>query len=193
MDSVFNNKLNLLHKLTNDTKWDFLYEANGMRFESAQIDDSGFLCVKASGMINCSASEALDYTWEFTRSANNVSNVDDTITLFQILDAKDNSRKFYQANKLPWPLYPRDLVAMSHKLDDDKSILMYSVPHEVIDTNCVRSDLTISVHAFTDKGDKCEVIRIAHLNPNGSIPSAIVNMYTDKAAAMIKVLKEKFP
>jgi hypothetical protein len=169
-----------------------MYEANDIKFESIQMDDSGFLCVKASGMINCSATEALDYTWNFTRSADNVLKVDDTITSYKIIEEKDNLRKFYQANKLPWPLYPRDLVAMSHKLNNDQSILMYSVPHEVIDTNCVRSDLTVSVHAFKDKGDKCKVIRIAHLNPNGSIPSAIVNMYTDKVAVMIKVLQEKF-
>lgn len=183
------DKLKLANELLQES-WDFMYQQDDVTFESKMIDDSGFICIKCTANINTTAKNAHDFIWNTIGNQEALFKADNTLTTFNILEEGDNYRKIYQANQLPWPLAPRDLVMEEYNITN--GILMYSTYYETVNDKCVRSDLTISYHGFIPSGETCQVVRIVHVNPNGYIPTAIVNMFVGKAAVFIELLKKKF-
>lgn len=72
---------------------------------------------------------------------------------------------------------------------------MYSVDHKKVPTQpnkYVRATINTSGFAFEPIIDECMVHRFAHIEPNGSIPNAIVNNYSDKTMLMIKKMRELY-
>ncbi len=191
-------KLKLLDHLFHKAEWTHMYESNNIDFDSTQMEGSDFYCIKTTGFLNVSAERAAEYYWDLYNDKSKIFNIDNTISEFKILvSPNENLRVCYQVNSLPWPLSPRDLIYIQHKISNEMGnvVLMFSYPDYEKDQNpdYVRSDLTISAVIFEPRGDKCKIIKIAHLDPKGSIPSFVVNTFTDKVADIIRHMKQTFP
>lgn len=199
----FDEKINLLSKIINDTTdWETVNEANGITSQRKMMSGSNIACFKSFGLVNAGAEKLKSFVWNVYDNELSMKKYDPEMLRYQIIEdlsvspnSGELARLCYQINKLPWPLWSRDLVYLQRSFDtpDGSFILMYSVESNATprqDDKYVRANINISAYGFTQVDvNRCMVYRIAHIDPAGLIPTNVINSYASKTTKMIEQLK----
>lgn len=181
-----------------DGEWQFFGDNDGVLTERKNLSGSNIACFRSNGLVNADAAGLFDYVLQKYDSFDSMKKYDSEITHYEILEKiSEDARVCYQVNSLGWPIWPRDIVYLqtTKKIGDAYWIYMYSVDSQLKPEQpdkYVRAKVTISAYGFIPEGDSTRVYRIAHVEPGGSIPAAIINAYANKTAKIIKELKNNF-
>ena len=190
-------KIKFLTKLMNDDDWELFKTETGVLTERKFIRNSDIACFRSSGFVYASPEDLLNYVSQIYDSFESIKQYDNDVTHYEVVVDKltDDSRLCYQVNSLSWPIWSRDVlyVQMMKKVDDSYWLVMYSVESPIRPIQAdkyVRAVINISAYGFTPENDGCRVCRIAHIDPQGSIPVSVINSYADKTSNVIKRLQQ---
>jgi len=128
---------------------------------------------------------------------------DTNYTSWEIKEDGVTSRLIHQVNKLPWPLWSRDMFMHQIKhVDDEKGIYMLLLTSKGVDNskcpcdtaNHVRAIVNVSAFVFektVDDPTKSKFTRILNVDPSGIIPTSVVNMQASQIYGCIAELNNK--
>lgn len=194
MDQL-DEKIDFLNELLDDDGWQTTSNDNNVYTQKMFLHGSDIASFRSFGFVNADAASVMNYVWNAYSDPNQIKMYDPDVVHYEIIKfINKNTRLCYQINKLPWPIWKRDLVYLQTRIiDNDAScIIMYSVdssanPEEP--NKYVRVFVNISAYVFKPVKDGCIVYRIVHVDPMGDIPPLIVNKYAGKTARIIKDLQ----
>lgn len=195
----FDEKYRLMLDMFSSPDWKVVKESNGVVTEKGPTERGEIACFRSTALINADPHILINILWEDFNSIERLQNRDKDVIEYQILQKKENKRISYQVNKLPWPLWPREVLYITHKIigDNVSYLLSYSIKSSKVPNNpkYVRAHVTIAAYSFTkiveDNGRvMCHMSRISHVDPMGSIPVPIVNSFVDKNAIMVTTFKK---
>jgi len=108
-------------------------------------------------------------------------------------------RVYKQTNKLPWPLWNRDSVAVNvreKRADGSFWTVIWSVrhPQAPIDTSqAVETNLHLGAWGFVPvDGQHTRVHRVIQVDPSGNIPAWAVEMNTKQFPSFLSIWRSKF-
>lgn len=188
-------KLKFLEDLCDNSGWEGVSNSDGVCTERRFFPDSGYACFRSYGLVTNSPDVLAEFVWKGYNDFGSMKSHDSDVTLYNIIESNDNYRVCHQINSLQWPIWPRELVYYQTCItrNDNIYILMYSTESNSVprqDDKYVRATINISGYVFKPHENGCMVYRIAHIEPNGSIPASIINGYADKTTHMIRTLKK---
>jgi len=142
------------------------------------LEGSYINCFKVVGPLPGPPSK-YDAIWGWRHNEWNAMSGND-IEKWEIIEEMDDIRVLAQVNKLPWPLWARDVsMAMSRIREGDAYyLILKSIVHPKIPENSsqyVRAQVLHSAFAFLPDGANTKFVRIVQVEPSGNIPSSIVN------------------
>jgi len=192
-----NVKFGYLKEIMAQADWELIYNVNDTTIERKLLPEvAGIACVKASGIVDANAKELCDFIWNIYETSD-LKKYDPEAESYNIIERYDeNTRLCRQVNKLPWPLWPREMLYLrSKKVNDNEHwIFMFSVDSDEIPEQTdkyVRARINISAYGFIPINDKqTKVYRVMHLDPAGSIPTSVINSYSQKTLTMITEMKK---
>lgn len=193
--------LKLFKDLLNEcsTEWTTVNDADGVVLEAKPRAGSEIKCYRVRGQVARQAKEVADAFWAWGKAEwqKLASDVQDFEVVVPRLNDDADQRILYQRTALPWPLWHRDVCMFNWKVQDEEGVqyvLFKSVEHEKVPEKpkeYVRATVLIGGYAFMPDGESsCKVVRIVHLEPNGSIPAAIVNMKANDLHSQLKSLQK---
>lgn len=185
-----------LTDLMNEDKWQLVKQEDDIITEKINIAGSEIGCYRANAFINYDPEELLQHVWKMYDDSDAVKKNDNSITFYQVVAKPQEDIKIsYQVNSLGWPIWPRDMLYLQTirtAKNNSKWIIMYSVESEDFPPKpdqCVRANITISAFGFVAENNGCRIYRLAHVDPAGSIPPSIVNIYADKISGIVRDLR----
>jgi len=184
--------------MLDSNEWLTQSESNdGIKIETHKYNNSDILCVKANSIVNSQPEKLCDYLWTMKKDL--VKYHDPAMTEFDIIYYSDDVKILRQVNKIVYPIKDREIVYFVHKIYKNGGIWLvnFSINHENCPENnkYVRATLNFSIVGFVEEKEKEKehrktmVYTIIHMEPNGHIPSFIINMYYWKTAYYIKYWK----
>ena len=189
------NLLNSILDILDDKEWQTQSDTDDITLHTRKYKDSNIFTVKATGLINSKPNILCDYLWTMKKDL--VKYHDPAMKEFNIIYYSDDIKIMRQVSKIIYPIKDREVVYFVYKIYKYNEIWLvnFSIPHDAYPENpelYVRATLDYSIVGFVpnEKGDKTTVYTIIHLDPNGSIPSMIVNSYYWKVAYYIKYWKD---
>jgi len=150
-------------------------------------------CFKVQGTIQAKPQQLADMMWgwrkeEWQRFAPDI----DTWEIIEEVD--DNTRILRQVNKLTWPLSNRDMCLAAGRITegDTHALVFRSTINEKVPANSsnVRANVILSAFIFTPDGDNTKLTRIIHVNPEGNIPTSVVNMNAKATHAVVQTFRQ---
>eukprot|EP01129_Flabellula_baltica_P015478 TRINITY_DN7903_c0_g1_i1.p1 TRINITY_DN7903_c0_g1~~TRINITY_DN7903_c0_g1_i1.p1 ORF type:complete len:225 (+),score=30.90 TRINITY_DN7903_c0_g1_i1:60-677(+) len=166
----------------NSDAWKTTHNVMGRQGYSMNVDFSNIKMFKAVDSISfedISAEDAFYAVWKI--SEEDWKMLDPDVMLWDVLEEiSEDIRIVMQISKLPWPLWDRASVMIAtREYVDGKYIIAYkSIEDERFPVNkkkFVRCMVNVSGFIFEENGDGCTVTRIMQIDPNGNVPSSIVN------------------
>jgi len=109
---------------------------------------------------------------------------DPKLTMWREVEKGNNWKVCSQYNSMMWQMWPRHTVFAQVRFDEGNTtkLVAYSVDHPSVprqDKTHVRSNVHMSVYEYKDNGDNTtQVTRITQIDPCGSIPVALVDLYS---------------
>ena len=191
--SRFKDKHDLLVKLCkNDSKWTLINESNGITTESKFLEGSTIACFRSYCIIRATP-DVINDVWNGYNDIESIMIHDPNVIEYKVIKNINNDTRInYQVNKLPWPLWSREIVYKQHRvLNGNKNyILSYSVDDEILpNQKYVRAQVHIAAYVFEKlEPNLTKITRIVHVEPKGIIPSSIINTYADKNLFMLRKL-----
>jgi len=170
-----------------DDGWSVVKNEKGATLSERSLPDEPIKAFKVEGTINRPPKECADKLWLFKEPE--WQQMDSDVEEFSVIEEHGKMRLVHQINKVPWPLWKRDVAALWQCLavDDTFYFIATSIEHPKLPEQkdkYVRAKLTFSLIVFTPAGDKTKIIRIIHVNPAGNIPASFVNA---SAAKMLQI------
>jgi hypothetical protein len=181
--------------------WTVIRDDQGVVLEARPREGSYINCYRVTGKVPRAPKEAADAFWawgkdEWQRMSADVQEFEVVVPSFvaeskgegqgQDLDLDLDMKVVYQRVALPWPLWHRDVCLLMWKTRDEDEgshgVMVRSIAHELAPEkpqSYVRATVLLGGYVFLPvEGDSSSslVVRIVHVEPNGSIPSTIVNM-----------------
>lgn len=136
--------------------------------------------------INHPASKLVDRIWKINEE--DAKKNDPTLTDLSVIERTDFHRVYSQYHAITWPVWPRHVVYAQYKFDEQgvQYIVSFSIDHPKVlldDEQYVRGNIRMSVYEFKEimvnGKSSTSAKRIAQIDPCGSIPSFIVNMFAE--------------
>eukprot|EP01087_Luapelamoeba_hula_P001260 TRINITY_DN10_c0_g1_i1.p1 TRINITY_DN10_c0_g1~~TRINITY_DN10_c0_g1_i1.p1 ORF type:complete len:206 (-),score=36.84 TRINITY_DN10_c0_g1_i1:52-669(-) len=175
--------------------WDARKEVGDSKLTTKAQEGSSFNIIRATGTVRGITPKALmDKVWAFGKPE--WQKWSDDIEEWRVVETVDaNTRVIHQVNKLTWPLWSRDAVLAQSRVTegDNEYLIMFSVDHEgapVQEKKYVRATVSTSLFAFEAAGSDTKVTRVVHLDPQGSIPSGLVNARSDAVLEIVQQLQD---
>jgi len=180
--------------------WATVREDDGVTLEAKPREGSNIDCYRVTGQVPRTPKDAADFLWgwgkaEFQKVSSDVQECE----IVTNVDDKPDQRIVYQRTALPWPLWHRDVCLFNWRCEEDGAyyVLYKSVTHEKVPekpSDYVRATVLIGGYVFTsvEGSDNAKVVRIIHLEPNGSIPSAVVNMKANELHKQMQAFQALF-
>jgi len=178
-----------------ETGWDLYSESDGIKAETKHISGSDIKMIRAQVEIKLPIEKVAEFCWELRekllkKSDSNIGKVVDW-------EEDKNNRIRETIMQLPWPITSRQSVFLMHRYNDDKgswivqkSISNYSkIP---VTSDYVRANMTVGIFYFraTDEGHTI-FHRLVHVDPNGSVPSTIINLGLGKMASLLTFVRKE--
>ncbi|AYV85215.1 MAG: START domain containing protein [Satyrvirus sp.] len=193
-------KYNFMINLYECTDWNFVSESDDILTENRFMEGSDIACFKSSAVLNAEPKKILRFLWKNYDNLENIQRYDRDIIEYEVLkDIDKNTRISYVINKLPWPLWSRDVLYLHHRGKSRGRYYMfaYSIDHNIMprkDDEYVRAVVNITAYIIEPLAHEpntcCKISRIAHIEPMGLIPAVIINRFVDKNSTLIKELKK---
>jgi len=180
--------------LTDQTGWTKLYSENETEVFEKAVQGCSINCFKAVGLVNATPDKLIDYIWSGDEAR--WKTIDDTLVNWRIVERLDDNHLIIaQVNKLPWPLWPRDMAMVRAKFEENGTqyVTLRSVecPKVPLDTvNYVRANVLISAFIFEPVDGKSKVTRLILVDPAGNIPAAVVNTNAKGSNSVILWLRK---
>ena len=185
--TILADALKFMEKLLPDDGWENINTADGITTQRKFLPNSSIACFRSHACIDKPINELMDFVWQVYSNFDSVKRYDPEVEQYQIIKEFDcDTRLCYQVNKLPWPIWSRDMVYMQHRVNN--CIVMYSVDVDSVprrDDVYVRAMVNISAYVFEKTQAGTMVYRIAHVDPSGNIPAGVVNSYANKTRNLI--------
>lgn len=185
--------LNETKQSLKETDWTFVSETNSTLLEKKEYPE---ICptprYKVKTDISKNTQELINKIWCADYNSSKADDVD--IIDWQIIDSRDDWKVIRQTNKMPWPIWTRESVVAQVKIVDDNItwIVSYSVNHTLApidEANYVRTNVYMSVYGFENNGNSTIVYKVVQIDPSGSLPVSVVNMYSSKLVSALNKWK----
>jgi len=172
-------------------------DRNGAVMSELQVEGEPIKCLKVMGFIPEVAPKDLALSlWDFGEEE--WKKMETTVKSFEVVQFVEGigtkAKVCYQVNSLPWPLSDRDTVALWTMFEEEDSYYFVSTsvrhPEKPETSNRVRNTLILGLYLVEPGDGGTEVVRMIHINPNGNLPSALVNKGNERVYDMIKNLAE---
>jgi len=172
-------------------------EQTGVVMSDVTVEGEPIRCMKVMGFIpNVDAKELALAMWNFAEPE--WKKMENTVKSFEVVEYLDGigskAKVCYQVNSLPWPMSDRDTVALWTMFEENDKY--YFVSTSVIHASkpetskFVRNTLVLGLYLIEPAENGTEVTRLIHINPNGNLPTAVVNKGNERVYDMIKNLAE---
>jgi hypothetical protein len=179
----------------NEDKWDRITTKNGtslFKYDSSNNSEVPHYLV--STIIDKPINDLVDIIWRINE--NEAKKRDATLTDCKNIEKSEYHRIYSQHHSMTWPVWPRHLVYAQVKFDEGDVIYIvsYSIKHPKVpldEDNYVRSHIHMSVYEFKEINRvKTSVKRIAQIDPCGTIPTVIVNTFTNNQVNIFNTWKQ---
>jgi len=159
--------------------WAVKKSKDGIVVEAKQYEGSSINCYRIKGEIDRDGKRCVDELFGWGLEQWKVVS-SDLQEMKEIETVNDDVHVVYQTSKMPWPLTDRDWVSLDVRAEDGGAhfYLNQSTTHDKCpaDSKYIRLNNIISGICFIPKSNgKTELARIVHVDPSGSIPTAIIN------------------
>jgi hypothetical protein len=177
--------------------WRLISDQNGTTLESKSYLNVCLMpCYRARRpKIQKSPTNLLGRVWNINKKI--VMQDDPDVTDWEVLEEGKGWRIIWQKMKLPFPIWPRDIVYVQTMVDhgDSTYLVMYSTTHPKAPedpTQFVRSQMHTNVFGFQKRGDGLtDGFKVTQIDPAGSIPTWVVNMFTGKLTGMLNKIADE--
>jgi len=166
-----------------DQNWKLELDENELRGERQIVSYSPIELFKGRGPIpELTPLQARNTLWDF-----------DTLKIWQMYDpdlaewdvlgsVNEDVRIIWQVNKLGFPISNRELVLLQIRFDRDglSGIAYKSLPDDEVfapESSHVRSTAIVNGFIFEEDNSKTYATRIIQIDPNGQLPSKVVNYF----------------
>ncbi len=195
--SIADETFSLASQLIADQEgWTVVNEADGVLLESKPRQGSYINCYRVQGLVDKTPQEGAEWMWKW-RLGEWQKFTPDLQEVTVVEQVNENQRLLYQRSSLPWPLWHRDVCMLSTKME--KNGVYYLLYKSVVDEKVperpkefVRATVLIGCYAFEAHEGRTKITRVIHLEPNGNIPSSIVNMKAVELHTTFKTLQKMF-
>jgi len=177
----------------------FYDEEQGLYGEKTPVTWSSVEMYRGGGTVFLSPKDICDRLWSL--------GLDDWQKLYS--DCKewsiketvnDHIRVVHQLNSMTWPIWGRELVVNQSRWEEDGTY--YIVSRTVDDerwpydtSNYVKCTVFLSVYIFSPvegRDNESIATRLVQLDPNGNIPSTVVNRYAASIYDFVNKLNDNF-
>jgi START domain len=168
------------HPLLGQNEWKLKTEKEGIKVYAEVVPDSKIKAVKAIGEYNATASELVALLMDIKTSPDWVYHVKSCKMINQV---SPSELYYYLEISVPWPASNRDLVVhLKVSQDPDTKIITIDAPAVPglvpVKKGIVRVDESTGKWTITPLGtDQIRVEYVVHVNPGGSVPSWVVNLF----------------
>lgn len=173
--------------------WKLSTEKDGIKVYTSMVPDSKIKAIKVECDLNATSSQLVALVMDVTTAPNWVYHVKSAKLVKQVSPAE---LYYYSEVSLPWPAQNRDFVAHLIVSQDPGTKVVTidgpAVPGFVpIKKGIVRIDNSIGKWVISPAGaDQIHVEYSIHVDPGGSLPSWLVNIFaTDAPMQIFKSLK----
>jgi hypothetical protein len=169
-----------VHPLLGQNDWKLKTEKEGIKVYAGVVPDSKIKAVKAVGEYNATASELVALLMDIKTSPDWVYHVKSCKMISQV---SPSELYYYLEISVPWPASNRDLVVhLKVSQDPDTKIITIDAPAVPglvpVKKGIVRIDESTGKWTITPLGtDRIRVEYMVHVNPGGSVPSWVVNLF----------------
>ncbi|HMG08002.1 MAG TPA: START domain-containing protein [Mucilaginibacter sp.] len=169
-----------IHPLFGQNEWKLKTEKEGIKVYAGVVPDSKIKAVKAVGEYNATASELVALLMDIKTSPNWVYHVKSCKMINQVSPLE---LYYYLEISVPWPASNRDLVVhLKVSQDPDTKTITIDAPAVPglvpVKKGIVRINESIGKWTITPLGtDQISVEYVVHVNPGGSVPSWLVNLF----------------
>lgn len=173
------------------TVWKLSTEKDGMKIYTGQVPDSKIKAVKVECDMEAKASQLVALVLDVNKSAEWMYHTRVSTMIKQVSPAE---LYYYSEVNLPWPTHNRDFVAhLTASQNPDTKVVVIDgpavksmVPEK---KNVVRVNNSTGKWMITPCGsDHIKVVYTLHVEPGGSLPAWIVNMFA--AEGPLKVFEQ---
>jgi len=191
---ALDNLQEVKNMINDQNGWTKLYAENDTEIFEKTIPGNSINCFKAVGMVDSTPEKLVDFLWSADESR--WKTIDDTLVNWRIVEQLDSNHLIItQVNKLPWPLWSRDMVMVRAKFEENGTYYtcLRSVEHPKVplDTaNYVRANVLLSSFVFEPVNGKTKLTRLLLIDPAGNIPSAVVNTNAKGSNSVILWLRK---
>lgn len=161
----------------NAEDWSLSKATDNIRVYTIEQPDSNFRAFKAIAILDVPIQNLMAVMIDPTSC---VAWVHGCVESYGFGDGSFQDRYAYSVNDMPWPVTDRDyvlhIVTEGREANGEVVMNLNAVPNrrEEID-GFVRVDRSDTVYRFVPEGDQTRMIWLQHTDPNGSLPSWLVN------------------
>ena len=179
----------------NTYKWQFVTEKLGTTLHKTYVPEKcDFPCYMAKTVIQQPKDTVISKLWNVTEEM--AKKWDPKMKSWTELERNENRKVCSQYNEMGALIWPRHTVFAQEKIELNgiTYLVAYSVNHvkAPLDTkNYVRTNLHMSVYEYIANGSgSTTVTRIAMVDPSGSIPVWLVELFANSMVNMFNMWKE---
>lgn len=179
-----------------DYQWTKRFEKDGIEVFNSKVPGSAFIAVRGKAIIQGNI-KSLVALLEDIENCSNWASLCKKVSLVKYVSRTEYF--VYILNAVTFPIADRDLIAhITWNVDPEtKKVTMYSEATKQINSvakpnGVVRLDYAITQWSFTPlSGERVLVENYAHVDPNGAIPSWIINRLSKRAPyrSILKIRK----
>jgi len=176
------------------TEWELQKEDEGIKVYTREVEGSKIQEYKAIAIVDGKLSSVI----AVMKDINNYPEFLKNLIESRLLDANDTFQLHYLINKTPWPVTNRDGVfssVFSQQYDTKLVKMTVKLEKEYVleNDNCVRMEEAKGFWLFYPLDtDKVEITYQMLIDPGGSIPSWVLNMFiVDTPIKDLKAIRER--
>jgi hypothetical protein len=178
----------------NSEKWDFVLEKEGTILKKKSLPEiCSFPCYLAETTINKPRDKVVEKLWNIDESG--AKKNDPKLSSWVEIEKKDNWKVCSQYNKMGWPIWDRHTVFAQVKIEKNNIIYLvaFSIEHPNAmpdNSKFITNKLHLSVYEYIDNGNNTtNISRITLVDPKGSIPQWIVELFSGNMVNMLNLWK----
>jgi len=175
-------------------EWELRKEKDGIKVYTREIEGSKIQEYKAIAIVDAKLSSAI----AVIKDVENYPEFLENIIEAKLIESSDTTQTHYLINKTPWPVTNRDGIFRSvfSQYYDTKLVKMtvnLVKDYELENKKCVRMKEAIGFWLFDPiESDKVEITYQMHIDPGGSIPAWVLNMFiVDAPIDDLKAIRER--
>ena len=189
--SVFFTSLLMLAHITSvsaQESWKLQKDRDGIQVYSAQVPDSKIRAIKVLANYNASAEEIADIVMDINTATEWVSHLK---SVNMIKRVSQNDYYYYAEVSMPWPVSNRDFVAHLTRTENLQTGVIIIDGPAVADMapekkGIVRINNSVGKWVITpSENNQVRVEYALHVDPAGSLPSWLVNMFSGETPMQI--------